>query len=199
MTKRPALLEALADVQAVRRRVLDHQLFYGYSGVARIAGGCFALLGAIVLASNFLPASPEIHFIGWGVVCAAAAVTNFSALARWWRSRDTELIQLRPVLDLVAPFLVGGLLTFTLFAHSNHDLIFPTWMCLFGLMNIASRHSMPKTMVYLGWYYIVSGGVCVLMLPRTGFMNPWPKGLVFFVGEVIGGITFIKLRRDGDL
>ena len=190
------LLEALADVKAIRQRVLERQLFCGYSGIARITGGCLALLGAATLALGIAPSTPEDHVLAWGIIGSLAALINFSSLAHWFRSQDIELGQLRPVLDLLAPFIVGGLITFALLSNREYDLLFPIWMWVYGLMNISSRHSMPKAMVYLGWYYILTGTLCILL--QTSFLNPWPMGLTFFIGELIGGITFIKMRKMED-
>jgi len=191
------LIEALADIRELRRRVLNHQLFCLYSGNARIVGGWFALIGAFVLSRPWIPLEPRVHVIGWGVICVCAATLNFGTLARRWQSGGSpKLEQLRPVLDLVAPFIVGGILTYALITQAAYDLLFPSWMSLFGLMNIASRHSMPRTMVYLGWGYIACGFACLLSLPTAAFLNPWPMGFVFFVGEAIGGFAFIKMSQD---
>lgn len=196
MISKPPLIEALADVRALKKKVFDAQLFYGYSGRARIAGGCIALLGAALLSQSWIPATPAAHVVGWGTICALSAIVNFIPLTIWWKQSQTSLSHLRPVLDLVAPFLVGGLLTYALLSQSAHDLLFPMWMWLFGLMNISSRHALPKSMVYLGWYYVTAGTICALFLPHTSFLNPLPMGIVFFIGEVLGGIAFIKLRED---
>lgn len=196
---KPPLLEALADVKELRRRVLDRQLFYGYSGHARIAGGCIALIGAGILSQSWISPIPEIHLIGWGIICALSFTVNFAAVALWWRARHTDLAQLRPIGDLVAPFLVGGLLTFSLLSRAQYDLLFPMWMWLFGLMHIASRHSMPRPTLYLGWLYIAAGVACILSLPHTPFTNPWPMGLTFAVGEILGGATFLTLRNDEEI
>ena len=199
MNPKPPIIEALADVKELRRRVLGNQLFYGYSGQARIAGGCIALVGALILSLGFIPATPQAHVVGWGTICAMSAIVNFTALIQWQKRRDVEIEQLRPVLDLIAPFIVGGLLTFSFIWNSQHDLLFPMWMWLFGLMNISSRHCLPRSMVYLGWYYILAGVFCIISLPYTKFTNPWPMGLVFFIGELLGGISFIQLRKEEEV
>jgi hypothetical protein len=196
---KPAFLEALADVKELRRRVLDRQLFFGYSGPARISGGCIALIGAWLLSQSWISQTPQNHLIGWGIICATAFTVNFGAVAYWWRARQADLDQLRPILDLVAPFTVGGLLTCSLISHAQYDLLFPMWMWLFGLMHIASRHSMPRSMLSLGWSYIGAGIVCILSLPHTAFTNPWPMGLTFALGEIFGGVTFLTLRKEEEV
>lgn len=196
MNHKPGIIEALADIRTLKNKVFDRQLFCGYSGHARIAGGVIALGGALLLSRGGVPADPKAHVIVWGIVCALSGIINLIALVTWWKKQQARLALLRPVIDLAAPFLVGGLLTFSLLSHAVYDLLFPLWMSLFGLMNIASRHTLPHAMVYLGWYYISAGALCFALLPHTSFMNPLPMGVVFLIGETVGGLTFIKLRKD---
>jgi hypothetical protein len=59
-------------------------------------------------------------------------------------------------------------------------------MCLYGLAHMGYRHSLPGGIIWVGLFYQAAGIVC-LLLPNLTFMNPWPMGLVFFVGETIGG------------
>lgn len=194
MTVRPSLLEALADVRELRRAVIERQRFRGYSGYARIFGGFIALTGTAILLMRGSTVLRD-HVLVWGMVCALSVVVNGAALIYWWRQRDEELEGLRPVVDLIAPFTVGGLVTFSLLSHSLHDLLFPTWMWIFGLMNIAARHTMPRTFAYLGWYYIAAGTAC-LMLSHPVFINPLPMGAVFFIGECVGGVALLQLREE---
>jgi hypothetical protein len=62
------------------------------------------------------------------------------------------------------------------------------WMCLYGLAHLNARHSLPPRMVSVGLFYILCGGVFMLF-PRVDFLNPWPMGIVFFVGEWAGGLA----------
>jgi len=61
-------------------------------------------------------------------------------------------------------------------------------MSLFGLANLASRHVLPKKIWIVGMFYVVCG-VVFLIMPGVSFFNPWPVGLVFFIGEWTGGIV----------
>ena len=59
-------------------------------------------------------------------------------------------------------------------------------MSLFGLANLASRHVLPSANFFVGVFYILCGTVC-LLLPEITFTDPWPMGIVFFIGEWAGG------------
>lgn len=194
----PSIFEALHDVQEMRKRLLDRQLFTGYSGKARIFGGVMALIGAMVLGSGLVPNDPQAHLLGWGCVCALSFAVNAIGLLFWYRSTPRSGGILRPVLDLVAPFVVGGVLTLEMVRRGAYDMLFGNWLCLFGLMNIAARHSLPRTMAWLGWYYICVGLIYIFVLPQPSFLDPWPMGIAFFLGEIVGGLIFLRLRHDNE-
>ncbi len=65
-------------------------------------------------------------------------------------------------------------------------------MCHFGLANLASRHVLPKHNSLIALFYIAGGGICLLL--QVPFENPWPMGIVFFLGEWAGGFI---LHFDG--
>ena len=47
--------------------------------------------------------------------------------------------------------------------------------------------------ISVGVLYLVSGAACLLS-PSLEFTNPWPMGLVFFLGESIGGFILYQHR-----
>ncbi len=183
---------ALEQVQELQQRILEKQRFRGYSGRARMVGGVLALLAAIALATPGVPATPEVHLIGWGALLAMALGLNFGSV--FYRlvlapGGDWDLRRLRPVLDTLPPMLVGAIVSVALVLNGQYDLLFGVWMCLFSLSHFASRQVLPAQMTLVGGFYLACGVVC-LFLPIGPFTNPWPMGLVFFVGEGAGGLLF---------
>lgn len=188
--------EALANVRELQQAVLERQRFKGYSGRARMVSGGVALVAAAVMS---LPAFPERnlwHVLGWGGVFVVAFMLNLVAIL-WWFMHDPaarrDFRVLRPVMDVVPPLFVGGVLTATMILHHEFQYLFGIWMCLFGLTNMASRMVLPKWIFGVGAFYIAAGALC-LLAPRMEFTNPWPMGVVFFAGEWAGGLI---LHYDG--
>lgn len=180
--------DALAQVRALRQLV-DRQRFTGYSGPVRMATAGVALLATLVLASGRVPMTAEVHLAAWGVVFAAALLMDYSALLYWFLNDPKvgrEWRRLKPALDVVPPLLVGGVLTLAVILRQEYDLLFGIWMCLFGLANFTSRHVLPRSMAYVGMFYMVAGALC-LVVPGVTFTNPWPMGLVYGLGEFMGG------------
>jgi hypothetical protein len=182
--------EAIARVRELQTAVLERQRFKGFSGRTRMISGTIALGAAAAMSSSWFPRDELVLVAAWGVVFVVAFVLNAVALM-WWFWRDPvahhDLRTLRPLIDVVPPLLVGGLLTAAMILHQTYHFLFGIWMCLFGLTNMASRLVLPKWIWGVGLFYIVAGAIC-LLAPDLDFGNPWPMGVVFFAGEWAGGI-----------
>jgi hypothetical protein len=189
--------DALAQVRELQRRILERQRFRGYSGNARIFAGTLAFAAAIVLSAERFPATFHAHLLGWGIVLLLSVLVNYGSLLYWFLSTaglQGDVRILRPTIDAFPPFLVGGGLTLVMLLDGHYEYLFGIWMCLFGLGNIASRHVLPRKMSWVGCFYIVSG-ILYLLSPTRSFLNPWPMGIVFCVGEWVGGVLLV-LDKD---
>ena len=133
--------------------------------------------------------------VGWYAL-SVALFSNVWAIAAWYlrdsgAARDPRAI--RPVIDVIPPIVVGGLLTAAMILRGHYEYLFGIWMCLFALTNMATRMVLPKQIWIVGLFYLAAGTVC-LASPNPNFLNPWPMGIVFFSGEMIGGLV---LHNDG--
>jgi len=150
------------------------------------------------MSTPYYPANAKAHLLGWGAVLLAALVLNAGALVYWFvqeTSVHRNPRRLRPVLDVIPPLFVGGVMTAALVFRGSLDLLFGIWMLMFGLTNLASRHVLPRAINFVGLFYIFSGTAWILA-PHTSFMNPWAMGFVFFAGELAGGlILYIDDKR----
>lgn len=182
--------DALAQVRRMQELVLEKRRFQGYSGKARILSGTAALMGTIVMASHLVPANPLAHLLGWGLVLAVGIVLNYVALGYWFLF-DSQVrrnpTMLKPAVDALPALGAGAAFSIALILAGQFDLLFGTWMSLYGLAQVAYRRSLPQGIYVVGICYLVCGAWC-LVLPGVVFTNPWPMGLVFFAGEWAGGI-----------
>jgi hypothetical protein len=186
--------DALAQVKKLQEFILEKRLFKGYSGKARIASGLIAFIGAVVMGSDRVPADPYVHLAGWATVVAAGVFLNYGSLLYWFlfdREVRRNPIMLKPALDAIPALTVGGVLTLALITADKYDMLFGTWMCLYGLAQVAYRQSLPAGIYLVGIGYILCGTYCLLS-PAISFCNPWPMGTVFLVGEIAGGAVLMK-------
>lgn len=188
--------DALAQVRELKIRVLNAQHFTGYSGRFRALGGIAALLAPFAMSTRWYPATDDAHVAGWGAVFLLAVLSNYSALLYWFLCHpesQRDVRRLMPTLDAIPPLLVGGILTGALLLNEQYDLLFGTWMCLYGVANLSAGKTLPKALWGLGSFYILCGTVCLLAIP-VDVTNPWPMGMVFGIGEVTGGYIFHRNR-----
>lgn len=137
------------------------------------------------------PSSVMAHIMGWGAVLVFASLLNGGALLNWFL-RDPRVKRsprrLQPILDGLPGLMVGAVLSALFYFNGCYDWLFGVWMCMFGLTNLAMRFVLPRAMIAVGLFYMVSG--CLwLLLPDVSILNPWPMGLVFFIGEWAGGLV----------
>lgn len=126
-----------------------------------------------------------------------ALASNYSALGYWFLfhpQANRDMRRLQPTLDPLPPLIVGGLISAALILHQQYPLLFGVWMCCYGLTNLSSHRVLPRTIWLLGGFYIICGAGC-LLAPNISFTNPWPMGIVFFLGELAGGLIFHHNRR----
>lgn len=186
--------DALAQVKKLEEFILQKRLFKGYSGWARIVSGTAALVGAALMASDLVPADVYVHLDGWGYVVLAGLVLNYGWLLYWAivnREVRQNPVVLKPALDALPAITVGAFMTLALVLAEQFDLLFGTWMCLYGLAQVAYRSSLPAGIYSVGVGYILCGAWC-LTSKSISFLNPWPMGIVFFVGELAGGVVLLR-------
>jgi len=189
--------DALEQVRTLQEFILEKRLFRGYSGAARLAAAAAVLLGTCILASDRVPRDPQAHLIGWGVVCGVALLVNYLFLLYWFLFDEgvrRNPVMLKPALDAFPALIVGAALSAAVVRIGAYDCLFGVWMCLYGLAQAAYRQALPPGVYALGLGYIACGIYCLLS-PHVSFVNPWPMGVVFFLGEAAGGYILLMRQR----
>jgi hypothetical protein len=192
--------DALAQVGKLQKFILERNRFKGYSGKARIMSGALAIVGALVMSGNAFPQGPKAHLLGWAAVLVVGLAINYSALIYWFlfdREVRRNPVMLKPALDALPPLAVGGILAISLIVRGQHDMIFGSCMCLYGLAQVAYRRSLPRGIYMLGFFYLACGALFLVNdgMPIT---DPWPMALAFAVGEIASGLVLIKDLTNSD-
>ena len=177
------IYHALEQVRNLRHHILEKQRFKGYSGWARGLGGTMALGGALL--TSVLPASNWVALLVWWSVLILGLGVNYGALAYWffWDPlTGRDLSKLNPAWKALPSLLVGGVISFALLRSRLFWPLYGIWMTMYGLTNISSLEILPRRILYVGIFYGTCGTV-YLLSPHPSFLNPWPMGIVFFIGE----------------
>lgn len=184
--------DALLQVTQLKGIILEKKNFTGYSGKAKVSGGCIALLGSAVLTSGVFHVNYSSTLAVWSIVGLISLLINYTGLfcCFCYSENHSKSTILMPALDAVPAIAVGGILGVTLIYHLQYNLFFGTVMSLYGLAHVHYRRSLPWIIYIVGYYYIICGAICLWL--SCSFLNPWPMGIVFFAGELISGIALIK-------
>ncbi len=183
--------DALARVKKIQELIINRKYFKGYSGTARIISGAVALSGAIILSLNYIPVSFNIHLIGWGIILIIGLICNYGALLYWFlfnKNVKRNLLKLKPAIDAIPALIIGGVLSLAVILKGHYQFLFGIWLCLYGLSQIAYRNTLPKSIYFIGILYMISG-IYFLFSPNVSFLNPLPLGIIFFMGESLGGLV----------
>lgn len=189
--------EALERVRDMQTLVLERRRFQGYSGVGRFLGGMVAMLASGVLChAEWVPSTPHAHLMGWGIVLLAGLALNYGPLLAWSCHRHRvrgDWSDSTPALDALPALAVGAALSLALVRAGQYDLLFGTWMAVFGLVHSVYRRILPRAIYQLGLTYTACGLAC-LVAPHVRFLDPRPMGLVFGLGEMVGGMVLCRNR-----
>ena len=191
--------DALDQVHRLQELILEKRKFRGYSGSARMAGGMITALGCIVLGSSLVPKTVVAQLTGWMLLAGAAMALNYGALILWYiqlPNDERKTVRAKPVLDAMPPLLLALPLTVALLVRGYPDLLFGTWMCLYGLAHTSCRRDLPRGNWLVGIYYLLCGSFFMLW-QKAEFLTPWPMGVVFLIGESVGGIIFHRHKYSG--
>ena len=191
---------ALLDIAEVRGRLAMTQRFKGYSGVAAIASGLFALAAGIVQAL-IVPAPSSVRedrlfFAIWLVCCAAAVVVNYGAIAHWFvndaSARDRW--QTRTVgLSILPALVLGAALSFALIDADRASYLSGIWYGAYGVGLFASWTLVPRGVTVIAAAFLAAG-VGLLFAPAHVALAWWVPALGFGLGQIGIGVLVLRER-----
>ncbi len=194
------LERALLDIAEVRERLAETQQFKGYSGVAAIASGLFALVAGAVQAV-LVPAPQGAHenrlyFAIWLTCCAAAAIVNYGAIAHWFVSDASarDRWQTRTVGLAILPALVlGAALSFALLVHDHVSDLPSIWYGCYGVGLFASRTMVPRGVVAIATLFLAAS-IVLMFVPPAMALAWWVPPAGFGLGQIAIGALVLRDR-----
>ena len=164
------LHQALVDIRSIRRQVAETTEFRGYGPLTLTATAVVAL-GAGVAQARWVPepaSQPEAYVGLWlttAVVCAALIATQMLTRARRLHTGMADEMVRRSVLQFLPAGVAGAALPFALL-HGGPGMLplLPgLWQLLFSLGVFASCRCLPRAMLAVGGWFLVTGLGCVWM------------------------------------
>ncbi len=196
------LERALSDLAEVRERLAMAQRFKGYSGVAAILSGCFAIAAGVVQ-KTIVPAPQGVHeqhlyFAIWFLCAALAAMVNYGAILNWFWSDASarDRWQTRTVgLAILPALLLGAGFSFALLARGEIGVLPGVWYGCYGVGLFASRTMLPRGVLSIAAAFLAIG-IALFFAPASVALAWWVLPVGFGIGQIAIGAL---IRRDATL
>lgn len=201
------LQEALEQISEIRLRMARSEVFTGYRALPAAISGLLAIAAGIL--QPLVAPSPDRHpgpyLVLWiGIAVLSAVIAVLALRLRPERADSTRLGRQTTWLaveQFVPAMLAGGLLTLALVRYAPETLwLLPgLWQVLFSLGLFASCRMLPRGMVGVAVWFLVSGFLCFRFASAEHAFSPWAMGLPFGVGQLMAaGVLYWSLERwDG--
>jgi len=163
---------ALEQLRVIRSLMEKAHIYRAVSAPAALLGGVLALavsVGPVVHATKThgeAAFSNSTFLVLWHAILAACTLLNVSLLAREAKRRDQPLVSegMKTALRAVSPpLIVGGVVAggLVIWLH-NLTLAAFIWVLCYGLALIAMSSFAPKSLVRLGWAFVIAGLILFL-------------------------------------
>jgi hypothetical protein len=194
------LERALLDIAEVRDRLGNMQRFKGYSAVAAVLSGIFAIVAGVVQALAVpLPHTTHqgrIYFAIWFVCAAAATIVNYGAIAHWFVSDESarDRWQTRTVgISILPAVVLGAVLSFAILQNGALALLPGVWFGCYAVGLFASRTLIPRGVLPIAALMLVAG-IALLFAPPTVALAWWVLPLGFGSGQIAIGYFVFRER-----
>jgi len=195
------LERALADIAEVRERLGQVQRFKGYSGLAALVSGIFAIAAGVVqwllVPEVLTPHQGRLYFAIWFACCAASVIINYSAIAHWYVNDATarERWQTATVgFSILPALLLGAALSFALLRAGLVAFMPGVWCGCYGVGLVASRTTLPRSVVPICIVFLAAGAA-LLFAPPAIALAPWVLPATFGAGQLAIGMLVMRERE----
>ena len=190
----PTRSEAEEHLRIIRSLMEKATIYRAISAPSALVAGIFACVGALFLyVTNPASTRAEVDF-AMPFLCTWVAVLMFTLLANTfflWRGskiRGEPFLSSGMRLALVAmlPGMLCGLFFSAVLAcWPNTFWLPPIWMMCYALALLATKHFAPRSIMVLGWAFLVGGMVSFYLLFWWDFAGGWEKDSIsHLVGHI---------------
>jgi hypothetical protein len=175
--------EAEENLRVIRSLMEKATSYRAVSAPAAALGGVLAV-GASFAFGSWLMSAPvgtlevisPLHFLWlWLGVLAITAAANFFFLWKDAQKRGDVFISSRmkmAALALLPSYLVASFCTFAFIESGTPNLVVSSWIICHGLALLGTAHFAPRSLVLLGWAFLVAGFVSACALSQANAATP---------------------------
>lgn len=174
--------DAIENLRVIRSLMEKAHIYRAISAPAALVGGVLATavsgLGITLSNAKEPDIAPDEFLVMWLGILAVTSVLNVLLLSRDARRRgqpflsDGMRMALRAILP---PMIVGGVLGIGLVVYlHNLTMAALIWILCYGLALLATASFSPRSLLRLGWAFVVSGLALFLVWAANGDIRMLP-------------------------
>jgi len=196
------LNQALVDIRSIRRQVAQTTEFRGYGPATLFATAIIASLSGVTQA-RWLP-EPAVHpaqyvalWLTTGFVCAALIATQMLTRANRVHSGMADEMVRIAVAQFLPAAVAGAIVPFVMLRVSPEVMwMLPgLWQIIFSLGVFASCRCLPRPMILVGVWFLVTGLACV-SLGDIRSLAPATMSGAYAVGmALVGAIHYFSYKK----
>jgi hypothetical protein len=196
------LNQALLEIRSIRRQVAQTTEFRGYGPATLFATALLAALAGAAQA-RWLP-EPATHHVQYvvlwlstGVVCAALIATQMLVRANRLHSSMADEMVFMAIGQFLPAGLAGAILPFVLLhvSPSVFWMLPGLWQIIFSLGVFASCRCLPRPMLLIGAWFLLSGMAC-LAIGDTRALAPTTMSIFYGVGmALVAAIHYLDAKK----
>lgn len=199
------LNRALVEIRDIRRQVAQTTEFRGYGPLTLTATAVLAVLAGVVQ-MRWLPepASAPVEYVAlWlttAVLCAALIATQMIGRAKRMHSGMADEMIRAAVAQFLPAGVVGAILPLVLLrVRADVFWLLPgLWQIIFGLGVFASCRSLPRPMLLVGGWFLLTGFACVA-LGDARALAPFTMGGAYGIGMMlVATIHYFSAQKASD-
>jgi hypothetical protein len=195
---------ALDQISEIHEHLARGEVCRDYRAAPIALSGLVALAAAMLQSRVIGQPPPTTALVSyWVLVAAAAALVAGGGIIVQYLREPSQITRrrTRTVLGQFVPCVAAGMVV-TAAVDWNSTVavaVLPgLWAVLFSLGVFASRPYLPRMIGWVALYYLVAGGVLLLLARSGASLNPWAMGATFGLGQLAsGGVLYWNLERQG--
>jgi hypothetical protein len=196
------LNRALVDIRNIRRQVAQTTEFRGYGPLTLSATAVLALLAGVVQ-SYWLqePANFPMQYVAlWlttAAFCAALIATQMVTRARRLHSGMADEMVRMAVVQFLPAGVAGAILPFVLL-HVTRDVFWMLpglWQIIFSLGVFASCRCLPRPMLFVGVWFLLTGLACVAIGDARALAPATMSGAYGIGMTLVAAIHYLSAKK----
>jgi hypothetical protein len=193
---------ALDQISEIHKHISKTEIFRGYRPFTIFCIGlssiCFSFFQLIFL-KNSSPVEFIMQWIYLSMLIFSLVIINI-IINYFFKMSSLEKHQIRKILfQFIPSILAGALITITIIIKEQKviTLLPGVWAVIFGLTIISISPYLPELLYFVGFFYLISGGILFYLIKFNLSLYPLFMGFTFGLGHIISSwVLYLYLKQD---